>query len=41
MSTEIKLTSYLEPDLPEHVVYSSVTRRDKGTLSGKDKNETE
>lgn len=39
ISTEIKLTSYTEWDLSEHEVYSPVTQKDKGTLSGKDKNE--
>ena len=38
ISAETNLTSYLEPDLSEHVGYSFFTPRDKGTLSGKDKN---
>ena len=37
-STEIKLTSYPEPDLSEHVAYGSDIQRDKGTLPEKDKN---
>lgn len=40
MSTEIKLTFHPEPGLSEHV-YSFVTQRDVGTLSGKDKSEKE